>query len=391
MNLIGRSSWVGAAFISAAVLASACTSPAPSRTAEAPAIGVSTARAADTNLATGFEAGGVVRARATASVASRVMAPIAEVRVRPGDRVRRGDVLVTLDALEIVANRARATAALASAVDAARASESDVRAAESNLTLARATHERVKGLHDKRSATAQELDQAVAALDAADAQLAGVRARAASASSAREAAQAAKDAATVAASYATITAPFEGLVTDRLLDPGAMAAPGTPLLTLEDTTAFRLEVPLDEARAAQVRVGSAADVRIGNPGDDSPDWRPARVIEVARIDPASHSFLVKIDLPREADLRSGLFGKARFAGAPRRALTVPRSAVVRRGQLAFVFTVTDDSRARLQPISIGAGGDSQVEVLAGIREGDTAITNPPATLTDGARVRGARP
>ena len=369
--------------------AAGCGSSGNETAEAAQPIAVTLGRAERTGLASSFEAGGVVRARSTAVIASRIMAPVVDVHVRAGDRVKRGAKLVTLDGREITANRARAAAALRSAVEASRAADAEVRAAEASAAMAKATHERIRALHDKRSATTQELDQAVTARDAAEAQVAGARARAAAAAGAREAAQSAMDAASVAASYAVLTAPFDGLVTERSVDPGSMANPGTPLLIVEDASAFRLEVRLDEARAAQVSTGQAAEVHLG---DDAGSEGPlaARVSEVGRVDSA-HGFLVKLDLPGEASLRSGIYGRARFSGPAREALTVPAGATVRRGQLTFVFAVDGEDRARLQPVSTGRAGGDRVEILAGVRDGARVVVDPPPSLSDGARVSGARP
>lgn len=364
----------------------------PERVAPASAaVGVSIIAVQSTALVSTFEAGGVVRSRTTAAIASRIMAPILEVHVRSGDRVRRGTPLVTLDDRETAANRSRAAATSASAVEAARAAESDVRGSAAAVALARATHDRIRTLYGKRSATSQELDQAVSTLDAAEAQLSGARARLAAATAARDAAQSASEASEIATSYAVLVAPFDGLVTERSVDPGAMATPGMPLLTIEDAAAFRLEVALDEARVTTVTVGQNVDVEIGAAGTPSHLAIAGRVSEIARLDPTSHSFLVKIDLPRAVTLRSGIFGRARFAGSTRQALAVPASAAVRRGQLTFVYIVDADNRARLQPVSPGAETSDRVEILAGIREGDRVITSPPPTLSDGALVTGARP
>ena len=371
------------------VLMAGCAAPPePDAPARAPLV-VSTVQAESAALESSFEAGGVVRARNTAAVASRLMTPILAVHVVPGERVRRGAPLVTLDNREIEANRSRAAAAVASAVEAARAAESDLSSAQAAATLARATHDRVRTLHDKRSATPQELDQARSALDAADAQLGAARARVAAASAARDAAQKASDAAAITASYAVLIAPFDGLVTQRSADPGVMATPGLALVTVEDATGFRLEVALDEARAAPVALGQAARVQIGDVGSSNHWTGEARVSEIARVDPASHSFLIKLDLPNGPSLRSGRFGRARFAGPTRQALVIPASAAIRRGQLTFVYAVNAEGRAVLQPVSPGAETEDRIEVLAGIREGDRVITDPPPSLSDGSPVTGA--
>ncbi len=371
-------------------LVSACGGSPPQAAPDQPATTVSTARAQVSPLPSWFEAGGIVRARTTAVLASRIMAPVVDVRVRPGDRVRKGMPLLVLDSREISANRTQAAAAMESAVEGARAAEADERSAEAALALARATHDRIKTLQAKRSATSQELDQAVAALDGAAAQAAAARGRAAAAASARSAARAASDAAAVAASYSVLSSPFDGIVAARNVDPGSMATPGAPLLVIEDPAAFRLEVQLDEARAGQVAVGQAVDVETGGRTGAPAAWVASRVSEIARLDPESHAFLVKVDVPESASLRSGVFGRARFRTDARPALTVPADAAIRRGQLTFVFAVDSDNRARLQPISTGAQSDSRLEVLAGVHEGDLVVTNPPASLSDGTRITGGR-
>ena len=381
-----QSSLVSAA---ALVLMAGCSAPPESR-APAPApLAVSIVLAESATLQSSFEAGGVVRARNTAAVASRLMAPILAVHVVPGDRVRRGAPLVTLDNREIEANRARAAAAFASAVEATRAAESDLKSAQAAATLARATHDRIRTLHDKRSATPQELDQAASARDAADAQLSAARARVAAASAARDAAQAASDAAGITASYAVLAAPFDGLVTERSADPGVMATPGLPLVTIEDATGFRLEVAVDEARASHLAVGQSAHVQIGEAAASHHWTGEARISEIARVDPASHSFVIKLDLPNGPALRSGLFGRARFVGPERQTLVIPASAAIRRGQLTFAYVVNAENRAILQPVSPGAEADERLEVLAGIREGDRVVTDPPPSLSDGSPVTGA--
>jgi multidrug efflux pump subunit AcrA (membrane-fusion protein) len=373
-----------------AMSAGGCASPATQEASESPVTTVTVTRATVEDVSPSFEAGGVVRSRASALIASRVLAPIAQVHVRAGDRVRRGTTLVTLDAQDIHAERGRAEAGSISAAEVARAASGDVRAAESALTLARATHDRMASLHAKRSATAQELDQAVAALTAAEAQRASAQSRLAAAEAARLAAEASAQAAVITATYTVLSAPFDGIVTERRADPGSMATPGSPLLVLEDPTTYRLEVQADEARARFVRPGQLVSVRIDSAPSREDGWSNARVTEIARIDPASHTFLVKIDLAATTDLRSGLFGRARFPEPSRRALTVPSSALIRRGQLTFVYVVDAEQRARLRPISTGTSNVERAEVLAGLRDGDAIVTDPPVSLTDGARVTGAQ-
>jgi len=376
----------------AAVWLAACTSaaPPPGTTSEVAPIPVSTEAATVGDLATMFEAGGVVRSRLTAPIASRVMAPIAEIHVRPGDRVRAGALLVSLDAREAQANQARAAATLAAADESRRAAETDAAGAEASLDLARATHHRIETLFATRSATAQELDQTKAGLSAAEAGLRGAQARAAAATAAHEAARAGLETADITSSYVRLTAPFAGIITTRAADPGAMASPGMPILTLEDPSALQLEVLLDEARAPQVSVGQVVEVVLGDRAASNKSSLRGSVAEIARVEQTSHAFAVKIDLPATAGGRPGQFGRLRFTGPVRQALSVPTSSIVRRGQLSFAFVLDSDGRARLRPVSIGEAADGRVEVFAGIKAGDLVILDPPPSLTDGARVIASR-
>jgi RND family efflux transporter MFP subunit len=341
-------------------------------------IAVTTAPAATVEWPVLYEAGGVVRARHLAVVSSRVVAPVTEVRVQAGDRVRRGQVLAVLDGRELQAHAARATAAASGSSLGLEAAQAEHQAATAALTLARASFERVRGLKEKNSATAQEMDEAQATLSGAEARVAGARARVAEAEQGVTAARASQDASAVGVSYTTLTAPFDGLVAARHADPGTLAAPGSPLLTVEDTQAYRLEAAIDGAQARLVTVGGEAEARL-----DGGDWQRARIAEVANIDPRLHSFLIKVDLPASETLRSGQFGRVRVAGPARRLLTVPANAVVRRGQLAFVFVVAADRAARLRMVSTGESRDGRVEVLAGLADGEAVVVDPPATLEDG--------
>jgi RND family efflux transporter MFP subunit len=379
-----------------AVVPAACSGGAEhasaARTDAAP-VPVSTTQAASVDMPSSFEAGGVVRARFTAALASRVLATVSDVKVRPGDRVRRGEPLVVLDAREQQGGHDRATAAIAAAEQGSAAAEADIAASEAQLTLARVTHQRIADLASKRSATAQELDQARAALTAAEAQLRGARARRAASEAQLDGARSAAIVAAAQVSYTRIAAPFDGVISERSVDPGFTAVPGAPLLTIEDPSRLRLEVRLDEARAPYVQVGDVVQAATAGSPATTPEggWVDARVAEIGRVDFDSHTFLVKIDLPDDRRLRTGMFGRVRFAGPSRPVLAVPQTAVVRRGLLAFVYAVGNGTTARLRAVSTGASTGDRLEVLAGLRDGDRIVVEPPPGLVDGARIEAAAP
>jgi RND family efflux transporter MFP subunit len=220
----------------------------------------------------------------------------------------------------------------------------------------------------------------------AEAGLRAVTARVSEASAAVAAAEAAVHGAEVAASFSSIVAPFGGLITNRLVEPGNMASPGQQIVTIESTDAFRLEVQVDAARARFLEVGDTA--AIGLEGHGEGETMTGRVVEVARaIDPSAHAFVVKVQLPAGVSVRSGMFARAHFTIDERETLTVPASAIVRRGQLSLVFVVDADRRARMRTVTAGARSGSMVEVLAGVQPRETVIVDPPASLRDGADVR----
>lgn len=378
-----------AAFFLLTILAFGCAGSTPPEPTQPAPLSVTAARVQSFSIAAEYDAGGTVRAKNAAAIASRILAPVLDVRVRAGARVAAGDTLIALDARELQAQAARASAALAAAKDAVRAAESERAVADAALRLASATFERTSRLYTKGVAAGSELDEATAALDTARARVAGVNARAAEAAAALRAAEETSSAATIAASYAVITAPFSGLIAERLIDPGAMAVPGTALLRVEDTSLYRLEVSIDEARAHEVAVGQTVRTTISGASDTA---REGRVSEVARLDPSSHSFVVKIDLPSDPSMRSGLFGRARLRAGTERILAAPATAVIRRGQMSFVFVIDQRGVAHLRLVTTGRTADGRAEVLAGLEDGEMVVDHPSLALTDGARVtRGAVP
>jgi RND family efflux transporter MFP subunit len=338
-----------------------------------------------------FVVGGQVSARTTAVLVSRIFAEVQDVLARPGDRVRAGQVLVRLDARDLQAQRARAEAGVAAAVQTIQAATTGREAAEAGLTLAAAAHRRIAELRGKNSATPSELDQAVSGLKAAESQALGAQAVIRQAEAGAEEARASLRGASVALSYASITAPFDGVVTEKRVEVGNTATPGVPLLTVEDAGAFRLDVRVDESRVSDVDRSRPVEVAVDSLGHGSDaTWLPGTISEVERaLDPGAHAFLVKIALPQTTGLQSGMFGRARFHGAARQALVVAADSVVRRGQLTSVFVVGRDNRARLRLVQIAgdaASGDL-VEIAAGLDAGEAVVRRPPVTLVDGAPVR----
>ena len=338
-----------------------------------------------------FDAGGVVRARTSATLASRITAPVLSVRVAAGNRVRAGQPLITFEGRELDANRGRAAAEVTALERTHAAAVADRAAAEAAVMLARTSHGRVATLHARDAATAQELDEAVSALRAAEARFAAADAHVAAAAASLDGARQAEAAAGAAASYAALAAPFDGLITERLVDPGALATPGLPLLRIEDTARFRLEVIVDESRVPLLVEGMPVEAVLDDDQIEgaSPNSLNGTIAEISRtVDVGSHSFLVKIDLPTHAAIRSGMFARARFAAGSQELLAIPLGAIVPQGQLSTVFVVSAEQRAQMRVVDTGVRGTDWVEVLAGVSPGERVIVSPIG-IRDGAAVRTA--
>jgi multidrug efflux pump subunit AcrA (membrane-fusion protein) len=250
---------VAAVLLMSAALAGCSARRADAAPADAPEpIAVTIAPVAMTDVAGAIDLGGVVQARTTATITARILAPVREVRVSPGDQVRKGQTLIVLDGDDLAAGARAARSAALAAEQGSKAAAAELQAAEVGLAHARASHGRIAGLQAKRSATAQELDDATATLRSAEAHVAGASARVLQAASAVESARGASDQASTTESFTTIAAPFDGMVTAKMVEPGNMASPGMPLLRLEDTRGFRLEVRVDESRSARFETATAS-------------------------------------------------------------------------------------------------------------------------------------
>ncbi len=356
----------------------------PSEQTEAPApvpVAVSTIQATMRPVAHTYEAVGTVRARTSTDVASRMLGYVREVRVKLGDRVTAGQVLVTLNAPEIDSQIRQAEAAVAEARSAQPEVEGAVNAAKAQLDLAQATFARMQDLLNKKSISNQEFDEVSAKRKLADANYAMAQAKREQIAAKIQQAEQAVRSAQIQQSYTTVVAPGTGVITAKTVEPGALATPGAPLMTIEQSGALRLEAAVEESRLGLVKVGQSVAVDI----DGLPPMN-ARVGEIVpSVDATSRTFTAKIDLPDSSALRAGQFGRARFSLGNRDALVLPSSAVLSQGQVQKVFVV-DGGIARSRMVTAGASTGDGIEILSGLSAGETIINPVPSQLMDGSRV-----
>jgi RND family efflux transporter MFP subunit len=317
-----------------------------------------------------LEAVGTVRALQTSQLASQTMGNIAELRAHEGDRVRRGQVLAVIDDAQPRAAVDRATAAESAA-------EQGVAASDSDLVLAQSTLTRYQTLYDKKSVSPQEFDEVKARYQAALAHRDMTRAGQAQAKAALAQAQ-------TSLSYTRILAPFDGVITEKRADPGTLASPGLPIFTVEGLGHYRLEATINENDLRYVRMGEPVPVVVEALENTELKGKVAQIVPAA--DPGSRSFLVKVELPADTRLRSGLFGRAQFSRGKRSSLLIPQTAVVNRGQLQGVYVLDQNKIASLRYVTLGKAAGSVVEVLAGLQDGERVVAKPGELDLNGKRI-----
>lgn len=328
-----------------------------------------------------YEAVGTIRSATVSVLNAQISGTVREVRVKTGDRVKRGQVLAVLDDRSPRAQVSGAEAGVQEAAQGLVEVEQGLDAARAQRQFAEATYRRYQGLLAKDSVSRQEFDNAETRYKAALANEKALEAKKSQLQARGEQAKSHLASAETVLSYASVVAPMDGIVTAKSVDAGTVVMPGTPLLTVEDPTRYRLEASLSEEFVGKVARGQQVTVATEHA------QLPGRVEEVVpAADAASRTFLVKVDLPRDCNCRSGEYGKALFPIGEEKRLLVPKSAVVGHGQLEGLFVVNPQGVVEYRLIKTGKALGERVEVLSGLADGERIATSALARLHDGARV-----
>lgn len=286
-----------------------------------------------------FEASGNAEPIRVATVSTKLMGTVTAVTVHEGERVAAGQLLVRLDARDLVARRAQVEAGLAEATAVYR--DGTVQAA------------RMRALYADSAATKAQLDQAETGLARAEAAVASARG------------MAAELAAT--ASYADVRAPFAGIVTRRFVDPGSFAAPGAPLVTVEDASTLRVTVSAAPDVVRGLGRGATVTATIGDTAV------PATIEGV--VPAGANLYTVNALVPNVANrFLSGSAATLALPRGTRRAILVPEGAIVREGDLTGVRTAAA-GQASLRWVKLGRAQSGAVEVLSGLSPGDTVVVS----------------
>jgi len=325
---------------------------------------------------------GTIRSATSSVLGAQISGTVREVRVQPGDRVHRGEVLALLDDRTPRAQLASADAGVAASKAGLDEVDDALAAATAQCKLAEVTYHRYQELLTKNSVTRQEFDGTEAAYKSAVANEAEATARKQQMEAQSQAAQSQQEAAQTMFSYSKIVSPIDGLVTAKMVDAGTLVMPGTPMLTVEDTAHYRLEASVSEDMLPKIRLGQLAQVT-----SDQGGFSGTVVEVVPAADPASRTFVVKIALPAAcSSCRSGAYGTAAFAIGDLKALAIPRTAIVDRGQLEGVYVVGSNGLAEYRLVKTGRTLGDHIEILSGLSDGEQVATSQLDPLSDGVRV-----
>ncbi len=348
-----------------------------------------------TTATDGFEATGTVSSKTVTPISAKVMGYVESVEVREGDRVKAGQLLVSIDSRDARSRVSQAEAALSEAKSALEEVDRSIDAAQSardaaaaNAKLAESTFRRFETLLKRNSVSKQEYDEVSARNESAQAQLrqAGEMLQSAKAKKGQvesriEQAKAGVDQARLYLGYCRVEAPYAGVISDKQVDLGQLTSPGVPLVTLEDAENFEVHAVVPESRIDLVSVGQTVAVTVDSLGKTL----SGTVVDIVpRSDPASRSVMVKIRLPYSPGLRSGLYATARLPDKGETVLSVPASALIYRGQLVGLYKVDESNHATFRLIKTGRHLGDRVEVLSGVSPGDRIVVEPSDSVRDGS-------
>ena len=300
----------------------------------------------DTTVATVFAAAGVAAPIQQATLSTKLMGTVTDVLAREGDRVAEGQILVRIDARDLAAKSAQVSASLADA----EAMHRDA------LTQAN----RIRALYADSAATRAQLDAVETGLSRADAALA--------------AAHAAASELGAVASYSVIRAPFAGLVAKRFVDPGAFAAPGAPLLAIQDVSTLRITANTTPDIVRGLRRGQSLAATI--------EGQPVKATIEGAVPALSgnlYSINALVTNPR-GTLLAGSTATLTVPLGMRTTLVVPAAAIVREGDLTGVTLRTANGDER-RWVRLGTASGNMVEISAGLRSGDRVVLPAPRVVT----------
>ena len=339
-NIINRTTMV-ATFVSLGFLA-ACsddvdTASGPKETVKATVLTV-----ASQEVPSYYATSGTVTSDHRVSISSRLSGYIRDMNVREGDKVKANQVLLRIDPVDAKQALIQAEADLADA-------KADLECYQELLKSGAVSSQQAAKIELRYTVAESQVKQAKNQL-----------------------------------SYAEVRSPVAGVVVDKRLSQGDLAAPGAPILTLEDPTSLLVETYVSERFVSNIHEGDTVDIEI--PSLNKVYQGVVRQV-VQAADPVSHQFLVKTALPFAAEIHPGMYAQTGFRVGKRQAVIVPQTAINSRGGLNSVFVVNAEGVAQYRLVRLGLPQGDQIEILAGLKDGDRIAYQAASALKSGVAVQ----
>lgn len=322
-------------------------------------IGVNVAEAQTRDIARSVDYSGLVRGKNEVDIMPKVPARVTAVYVKPGDQVRQGQTLLTLDSSDYEAG--------------AKQAEAGLRLAEVKLETAQNNLERIRKLHEAGAVSDQEIENGTTAVDGARAGL--------------DQAEAGLEIAQTHLNNCTVTSPITGTVGSINVSLGDTPDMQVPVAVVSDASQLEIEIMVSESEISYINAGTEVDVHIKAVGDEAFKGIVESVSTVP--DAMKHSYGVKIALQnKDNKIKSGMFAEVSVATLNKHdVICVPGSAVVPKGARTVVFTVDKENRARETEVITGIGNERFVEITEGIEKGEKVITKGSTLVKEGTLVR----
>jgi len=330
---------------------------------------------------------GTMQALTEAPILARTDGYLKRRLVDIGDRVREGQVLAEIDAPEVDQQIRQAEAAIEQAAAAAEQAQANLEQGRANRELARITAERTQQLTERGISPRQEGDQSRAQLNAQDASVQALEKAILAQRSNLAAAKANLARLQELQGYRLVKAPFDGVITLRNVDVGALVSTGNTLLyRIAQIGTLRTYVNVPQAYVTTVRVGQPAALSVSHfPGRR---FRGTVARTANALDPATRTMLVEVDVPNaDGALFPGTYAEVDLSGSRTNPpLVVPAAAILFRTDGAQVAVVQADDTVHLQKITVGRDYGDRVEILQGVEEGATIVAAPGDSAREGAKI-----
>lgn len=303
---------------------------------------------------------GKIQASNSADLSTRMMGYVNKVYVNVGDKVNKGQLLVSINNADLQAKQAQVNAGITEATAAFNNAQKD--------------YNRFRNLFANKSASQKEMDDMTANFEMAKARL--------------EASKQMKNEIYAQFAYSNITAPFSGTVTSKSIETGDMANPGVPLISIETPGAFEVMAMVPESEISQIKKDSKVEVLVKSINQTL----KGTVTEVSSS--AKHTggqYLVKIALDKtDVAILSGMFVTVQFPVEKQSKIEmvlIPTEAIITNGQLSGVYTVSQSNTALLRWVRLGRTYGNQVEVLSGLNSNEAYIVSAEGKLFNGAKIK----